>query len=536
MQETSFRRFGPVFGFIGAFALLAGFIAFVLFARLGTPLVYIPLTLGIVCLVLFGVGRAGQLNAMVRSRQAIYGTNVLIAATLSIGIAVVINAIVASTFDRQIDWTSTKEYTLSQQTQKILRGLNQPVRILAFFSRDDSNQTQRDQLLRAEDMLGRYQRETNQLQVEFVDPIEDPQRRQEYDIRYMGTIVFEKGDRRESVTTVDEQKFTTAIMRVLREEIKKVYFLAGHGEADIEDSDEQFGLSEARTALEAQNYDVQKLPLAAQPSVPSDCAVLVLASPRKAISQPELGAIQKYLESGGKLLVMLDAPEPSTRDVHNGLIALLARWGVQVRSDVVIDQSLFGYMTREVIPFVQQYEFHTITKDLPDPTAFPLVRSVDKTDKPVPDITVTSLAKTSPAEGASWGETEWQGEEWRYDPASDTAPPVSLAVAMQREREAADPDKPKLTDTRMVVVGDSGFATNWGFSRTGGGDFFLNSLNWLTEEEDLISIRAKPPEQRRLRALSKAEERLVALTSVFAMPFVVALLGLGVWWWRRKLT
>jgi hypothetical protein len=188
---------------------------------------------------------------------------------------------------------------------------------------------------------------------------------------------------------------------------------------------------------------------------------------------------------------------------------------------------------------VKQF-YHPITRDVQVPVPFAFARSVSPTEKKIPDVTVTSIARTTERKGFSWGE-KTRNEEGNflddgYTEGKDTTAPVSLAVAVQRERDISSSaeEKPAPIDTRLVVVGDSDFASNNEyFAMAGGLDFFLNSVNWLLMEEDLISIRPKPPERRNLRVMSAREVRMVSFLSIFAIPNLVFMLGLIVWWRRR---
>ena len=219
------------------------------------------------------------------------------------------------------------------------------------------------------------------------------------------------------------------------------------------------------------------------------------------------------------------------------MIDFLDGWGVKVKNDLVFDSERFTYPFGKAVPYVDVKQFyHPITRDIQVPVPFAVARSVSPKEKPGPDLTVTSIARTTEREGFSWGEISRneKGEflDDGYTKGKDTAAPVSLAVAVQRERESSKippfppfqkggrgdlaplvkggitEGEPTPIDTRLVVVGDSDFASNNEyFAMAGGLDFFLNSVNWLLLEEDLISIRPKPPEQRNLRPMLDREVR-----------------------------
>ena len=199
-------------------------------------------------------------------------------------------------------------------------------------------------------------------------------------------------------------------------------------------------------------------------------------------------------------------------------------------------------------PYIRELELHEVTRYVPS-AIFQTARSVTPTNVNRTDLRVKSLAKTIDTVGVCWGETE-RGEdgvllpEASYTEGVDTPPPLSLAVAVELtdENEIAEEDsmtekpedaKPKETRTRIVVFGDSDFASNAYFSNSGGGALFLNAINWLTLEEDLIAIRPVDPSQRTLRRMTASEAGLVQMTSIFLIPIIVFIIGVAVWWRRR---
>jgi len=532
-SRSLIHKLSTLFGLIGIALLLSA--AVIYFQAMRTSVSFwILLVLGIASVITFGIIRLEQVIEAVRSRQAVYGANVVVAATLAIGIAIVVNVIVAQSFDKELDCTAEKTFTLSKQTKNILQSLDKDVKITAFFNTDPASANLQQQYQEAQDLLGRYERESKHINLEFTDPIANPKKAGEYQIeRWGNTTVFEHGKKREKVTTVDEQKFTSAILKVTRDEIKKIYFLKGHGEHAIDDF-EKTGFNRTKEALEAQNYQIEELLLATEPGVPGDCAVLIIAGLTSSVSEPEIEALRKYLdEAKGKALIMLD-PSMAPTEPNEGLVKLLDEWGVVVKSDLVFDFDVYLAGSQGMIPYIVEFEYHQITRDI-RPVPFAVARSISPKETPIPDVTVRTLAKTS--EQVSWGETSRNKKGYfipdDYTRGKDTPPPVSLAIALERERD--EPPKEEESgeiDTRMVVLGDSDFASNYYFDA--GKDLFLNAVNWLTMEEDLISIAPQEkPEERSLRMMSVRQENRVRLLSVFTMPLIIFVIGIVVWWIRR---
>ena len=546
-EDTESRtgdKWAPLLGFLTLILLFATLSSVFLRQRL---VVWIFLLLGIASLIAFVVLKRQAILRFFVSRQVRYGANVGVTALLVTGIAVIANVIVVQRFDTSADWTSDKIYTLSDQTKNILHGLDREVHVIAFFSLNPTNnQVARDRQ-RAQILLDMYQRETDKLTFELVDPFSGAMQSQEYEIQFDGTTVFESGGVREQITTVDEQKFTSAILKVVRDEVVKIYFLTGHEEQTIDDF-EQKGYNQTKDELEKQNYRVETLSLITQPEVPTDCAALIVPGPKAPLMTHEVNAISKYLDKDGKLFLMLDPSLNSAKEPNQGLVDLMNKWGVTISNDLVLDRIRPAFFlvggSQPEAPTLSDFEFHQITQEVYRPVTFQLARSVTPKTNVGSELNITSLVKTTDEIGGSWGETKRRTDgafepDLSYTEGEDTPPPVSLAVAVQREStesttgDNSSADTPEESKTRIVVVGDSDFANNFFFHGTGGGDFFLNAVNWLTLEEDLIAIRPVDPSERSLRMMTPHEVAFVQMTAIFLIPIVIFLIGVGVWWRRR---
>jgi ABC-type uncharacterized transport system involved in gliding motility auxiliary subunit len=333
-----------------------------------------------------------------------------------------------------------------------------------------------------------------------------------------------------------EQLFTNALIRVTRTEKKRIAFLEGHGEHRLDDA-EQSGFSMLKEGLEREGYEVSGLSLAQQGSVPGPTTAVVIGGPTKLMAPQEMEAIRSYLNGGGRLLVMLDPL------VESGLEPLLAEWAVTIDQDLVIETSvvLFG-AGPEVVVASQYSESHPVTKGFRLNTAFPAARSVRVNPAQQERFSYEGLVLTS---DKSWGETDLKNPQVSLDRLRDLKGPLQLAAAVrpaprqQEEQATAQRQTPPATDrpsdaARLVVFGDSDFATNSFFRLYGDGDLFLNAVNWLAEEEDTIAIRPKEARMSPL-ILTSDQETTVLLVSVVILPGVALLLGLGAWQWRRRL-
>ena len=448
-------------------------------------------------------------------RSTRFGANALVMIVIVLGILVLINFL-GTRHHRRFDTTAGNRFSLSDHTARVLDGVDREVVITAFIQGEDTG---------LGDLLSEYAYANRQVSYRFVDPDSEPGLAKAYEITRYGTIVVESGDKSERLDEGREEALTNAILSVIREGKKVVCVLSGHGERDI-DSDEPQGYSAVGGALEDENYDVRQLILAVEGEVPEDCSVLLLAGPQKAPLEAETEAIERYLDGGGNLMVLLE-PHPAA-----GLSGLLTSYGLQVGQDLVLDASgvgrLFGM--GPAVPLVSSYEDHAITEGFDLMTFFPTARSVTPSPLPPAGLTVQPLARTSPN---SWGETQLGTETARLDPETDLQGPVTVAAAVETGQGTAPADtageKPA---ARLVVFGDSDFASNAYFSTSGNGDLFLNAVNWLAQEEDLISIRPRDTEDRRV-TLTPRQSRMIFFISVILMPLAALIAGAAVWIRRR---
>ncbi len=505
------RRLAIALGATGLIALVLALTVWSLTRELDLR-VEALLGVGAVLVLLSIAGRPEMFRSALTGRTARYGSNAGVAIVAFLGILVLANFL-ADRHHRRLDLTETGEYTLSPQTIQILSELDEPVKVTAFFTEGDYGEQE------LTDLLTEYSYRTDKISYEFVDPDIDPFVAQQYEIGSYGTVVFESSGRRQDIFTVDEQEITGAILKVTRETQKVVYFLTGHGERDASGYDET-GYSGVKDYLEKDNYIVSTLNLAISGTVPTDASVLIVAAPQSPLLEQESSAIQSYLQGGGKALVM---QEPGDEPVLSGV---LAEWGLGYGADVIVDpeRALFGMDA--LSPVVESFTYSEITRDLPA-VVIVTARSVTRTVEQPEDVSILALIESS---DASWGETDFEAltrQEAAYDEGVDLEGPLAMVMSVEAygEDESA-------VGTRLVAFGDSDFVANGNMSLGGNVDLFLNSVNWLAEEEELISIRPEAEVSREI-ILSAGQARFLQYSSVIFLPVAVLLAGVAVWWRRR---
>jgi ABC-type uncharacterized transport system involved in gliding motility auxiliary subunit len=423
----------------------------------------------------------------------------------------------ANQHNKSIDSTSNKKFSLSDQTVKVVKGLKQDVTI-TDYDKTSSFGTSRD-------LLDRYSNLSSKLHVVYLDPDKKPQVAKAAGIRSYGQIMVDSGTKKEEAKSLTEEEVTGALIRSLKSGERNVCFVTGSGEHSLEDSG-RTGFSQAKEALEKGNYKTKTISLlkgGPKPEVPADCTVLVVAGPKYEYQQPAVDAIQAYVANGGHALLMLDpALKMGKEDMQEnpGLDKMLESWGVTMDKDLALDTSGVGQIfgLSEVVPLVTNYESHPIVRDLKETaTAFPLARTVDvKSGGGAEKLLSTS--------DNSYATTNLSSAEIRIDPKKDKKGPLTLA--------AAGTVKTGPKEGRFVAVGSSNWIANNILRFNGNRDLFLNMMNWLSSDEDLISIRPKEPEDRRLM-LSRRQMSMIFSSSVIGLPLIVVVAGLMVWWKRR---
>jgi hypothetical protein len=478
------------------------------------------------------------------------GLNVSVSLVLAAAVVVMVNFL-SLQYHHRWDLSWQEFHKLSPKTVGLLSSLEGDLRVLAFF-RSGGNRFEEIRYLLKEYEHAAAEVKGLKFDLEFVDPDRDVIRAgelaQQYGLTEDGVVVFEADGRRKYVakkeifeTEVEiegrqafrryvafhgERVFSSAIQSVTQMSRPILYFLTGHGERAVDEFGKHSGgYSILGREILRDNMEVRKLLLAEHHGVPKDCSALVIAGPARHLSEAEVDLLAKYLENNGRVLLMLDAGGDA------GLAALLKRWGVKLDSDVVAGMTLTG---RELV--ITHYGEHSITRGLANvATMFYSPRSIESAlagadasaqpDRP----RVTVLARSV----KGWADKDMRQSPPRFDEGVDRPGPVGVAVAV--ERGAVRGIDMEIRPTRVVVVGDSDFASNGALTSGVGGnrDFVMSALNWLVEREALLAIAPKPPQELRLD-MDGRQIRTAYLVMVAGIPALAAIAGILVWLSRRN--
>jgi ABC-type uncharacterized transport system involved in gliding motility auxiliary subunit len=463
-----------------------------------------------------------------QSRQVREGSYSGVYVLVVLAILVAVNWL-ANQYNKSYDATDAKLYSLSDQTVKILGDLPGDAKIY-YFDRPTEYERRDMNGVTPRGSLTRYANASSKVSVEYIDPEKEPAKAELMNVRTFGTLMVEIAGRRETASSVSEQDITNAFIKLLKGEDKTACVLTGHGEAAGDDS-EALGFAVARQAVRDANYQYQEISLLENPEIPAACSLVIIAGPEQALLEPEVEIVRNYVNSGGRLLLMINhAKSPE-------LVALAAGWGVEVRDDLVIDASGIGRLFGggPVIPLVVSYEPHPITEPFAggsSPTLFPLTRSVARAES-VPDgWDVDELLRTG---AASLATTDYDKPEITANPGVDREGPLALAVAASRNIPAsaeAEGAEAEAKEARVVVVGTSRFARNSYLGRVGNRDLFVNMVNWLASDEDLISIRPRNPASTPME-MTQSQMSWMFFGLLVGLPLVIVVAGVRTWWLRR---
>lgn len=482
----------------------------------------IPAGLGLAGLIVESIILREKVLEILRLRTTIYGTNTVAIIIIVLAIISMVNFI-AFRHPGRIDLTESGVYSLSDQTVNVLKNLKNDVKVIAFTTKSSGEQRP------LEDLLKGYSYKSKKFTYEFIDPTLSPDMAEKYNVTSDNTLIVISGENQTKITETDENSITNAIIKVTRHGKKKIYFTEGHGERDIDDNQYANGFYVPAQALRDLNYEVYKVNLSTKSEVPSDTSALVIADPEKPFLTQEIDVLGRYLENNGRLIILFDQ-RMRQKEEDEGLIKLMNKYGVEPGKDIIIERELqlFAGPTLGIDPLIKNFGRHPITEPLKGAIIFSLARSIDF--KSTEGVEGTVLARTS--EG-SWAEKNLQllrTQRKAAEESDDRKGPVPVAVAVKKTSGEGQGNRKEM---RMVVIGDADFASNNYFNKLFNGDFFLNAVNWLSEEMDLISITKK--DKKSSRIILSSQQRRWLLSTLVAVPLVFIITGFVIWRRRRAL-
>lgn len=505
-----------------SFILLSGIIA--LIRGEFEPLTTIGFIAGLVITVLYVIFNREIVINYFLDKKTRYGINAVIYSLLVISIFVVIQVIFTLN-SIQIDLTKQKKYSLSDQTEKVLRGLKDSIDAYYFYSVKARNN-------QIEDTLKQYEKKTSKFKFISVDADKNPGIAKRFNVDRYGIVVLNRKDKNifEKVDQLTEEGLTNGLIRVIKDKKQKIYFTKGHGEPSLDaPKNEKNGYTAFKEELESYNYEIKDIELFNSNKVPDDCNILFMAGIQSDIFDREVKILQEYIKRGGRIIISY-IPMITTPNLDN----LLKSMGAIIHNDIVVDKlgTMFGGDV--LMPIISSFDQHEITKGFRVALFFPMARTMEFKDN-ITGISYNSLAKTNTT---SWGETDLAGIKKgiaKFDSGKDLQSPLIVAGILNINNETFKPDwdaTTKVTQTKIVILGSSEFINNTFLSASGNKDFILNTISYLAEEGDMISIR---PKDRSFEPvfLSKIAGRMLFLIPIIIVPLIILCIGIMIFIKRR---
>lgn len=451
-------------------------------------------------------------NSWMKARQTKFAAYTAVYVLIVVAVVGVLNFL-ANRYNKTYDTTSSKQFTLSDQTVKIAKNLKQDVSI--------SYWDQPTQFQAAHDLLDRYKNLSPKIDIHYEDLEKNITKARAAGVTRRGAVLVQTGGKTQEAKSLSEEEVTGALVRAMKTGDKLACFAEGAGEHTLEDAD-RTGYGQLKTLVEGNNYKTQSINLLQKPEIPKDCTMVIVGGPSRDYLQPAVDALKNYVENGGKAIVMLDPPLKFAKqniDENDALVKVLATWGVTADKDLVLDTSGVGqlYGLGPEIALVSTYGTHPIVGAMKRlASGFPIARSLQ-----IKNGDKTTVEKLFESTDDAFATSNLASAEIKPSP-SDKKGPFILGAAGTFSTGGG----------RFVAVGSSSWVANSYLRLAGNRDLFLNMMNWLSADEDLISIRPKEPEDRRL-TMTANQMRLAFYSSVLAIPLLILASGLSVWWKRR---
>ena len=410
----------------------------------------------------------------------------------------------------QSDWTSSNRNTISDSSKQLLDSMTSALKITAFSREASATRVQ------IRDLVSRYQRHKKDISLNFINPDVDPERIRKLGIALDGELLIDYQGRSEKVREITEQALSNALLRVARSQQQSILFLSGHGEANpLGQTNHDWG--SFGNLLQRKGIQLDLINLGNSAAIPQDTRLLVIAAPQVSLLDGEVRLINQYIRNGGNLLWLV---EPTGIKNLQPLADLLS---IEFLPGTIVDATtqLFG-IDDPAFALISEYSAHPITRDMISLSLFPQATALEITslDHWTAQPILTTLDR-------AWTELNLDGENIQYDPKSDErAGPLNIAFALT---------KPNVDnrEQRIVVVGDSNFLSNAYLGNGANAELGLNIFNWLSHDDQLISITATTASDIKLE-LSKLAQMFIGFGFLFVLPLLLIASGTFIWWRRRQ--
>lgn len=440
-----------------------------------------------------------------------HGMNMGVMILLVFAIIFMVNFIGARNI-KTFDFSQAQRNTLSEQSIKLLKDLKEPLKIRFFYHEKEKESEDNRRAFR--ELIRKYQDNSSQISLEFVEVNERPDLAESYGVKQGKGIVFlEYKGKKQSIEKIDEQDMTQALIRVMSDKSKKIYFVEGHGEASLSDTTSPKGLGRLKTVLEGKNYQMASLPLAQVGKIPEDADAVAIVGGEQGFLEHELKALTDYAKNGGNLLLGL---EPKNK---TGLDAWLKGFGLEPQNDYLI--SVSDSPLPKGITFAFQYSSTSeITKTFPknQVALFFLPQSIKKSATAPTTVTYDELVKVGPAVSLVDIKGPMPRDQGNY-----------TSVYYVKGKLAATDTK----DFQLILYGDADVFSNDLLDANMNKDLVSNSFSQLAKDENLISISPKELTKTEIDP-SQSKQAFFYFGIVIPLPIIMLISAIVIWYRRRN--
>ncbi len=435
---------------------------------------------------------------------------------------VVLLGYLASQYHVAKDITQANRNILTQGSVNVLKQMKEPINITVFATKDDASggDNFRKGMI---DFIARYQREKKNVNLKFINPSIEPKLAQDAGVKEDGEVVVEYNKRSEHIIPpIAEQEMTNLLVRLSRTNQQAVMYLDGHGERNLLGV-KNHDIGEFGKQLEKKGFKFANPDLTVAQAVPSNGAMLVIASPQVNVSEVEAKKIKAYLERGGNLLWLLD--DNNLR----GLDSVAEYLGMTVSPGIALDMASAQYGADARVSFASLYGEHAITKNFMLRTLFPEAHQVTAMGTDENGWKVSNLVEVAPNGWLMAGKLAKDAKP-EFNEKTDKRGPINIGVALERIYGKKG--------QRVVVMGNANFLSNTFITNGGNLDLGVNIVNWLAGDDQLITIQPMPLKDINVTIPDSDSGRLVAWTVFhgfqYFLPLAMMLAGFYFWWKRRK--
>ena len=472
----------------------------------------------------------------ITNKWLLKGTTTLILVALIIAGYIAVNWGVEQIQVEDLDFTTKKLYSLSEQTEERLKNLEDEITIQLINMGDYSYVIE---------YANKYQRASDKITVEEIDDLSSRLDLQtKYDIESTDNlIVVKNGEKEKTITTSDlytydystyesidttEEAITNAIMEVTIDEKPHIYVLSGKNYAQPESS-----LSIIANKLIDEANEIDLLDILTEGSVPDDCDCLIITTLKQDLADLERDKILEYINKGGKLLILtsqnvLDVDTPNFDKI-------LEQYGITLGYGTIIEQdtSKMLYNTPYMIVTSASASFMSdIDMDLKLFLAYPgRIQFADETKLEELGVTYETIATTSTKSFirtnfniSSMSRTEQDSEE----ESSIVGAYATKKISDEKTSQLIIYSDETFASTSPIIIG---YQSVYAVTLYNNEDIVLNSISHLTERDDTITIR-KTGESETYTVTE--QEDVIIRTIIFTTPIIIIIIGIGVWIFRRR--